>query len=187
MRRTVALSASSQIPASCKDTTFITTHQHSPNDQVQYITPPYAAGIAQVIASVAGSLARAPLAPQNFNAGGNSVQGVSVSFGEVDDDSVAHVIVAARSVNENFYRQRVVLSDDEGEGEGVISPQALGFNPGDSFYVSVASVDRKGHESLFSWPEVRCDSSACAIPSYAIPPAAIIPRSSPLYNIEHEE
>src|SRR5207302_5250190 len=36
-----------QIPASCKETTFITTHQHSPNDQVQYITPPYAATVAQ--------------------------------------------------------------------------------------------------------------------------------------------
>ena len=173
-----------QIPAFCKDTTFITTHQHSPNDLVQFMTPTYAAGIAQVMASVAASLARAPLAPQNFNANGNSVQGISVTFGEVDD---AHVIVAARSVNENFYRQRVVLSNDQGEGEGVISPQSLGFNPGDSFYVSVASVDRKGHESLFAWPEVRCDSSACAIPSYATPRPAIIPRSSALYNIEHEE
>jgi bacterial leucyl aminopeptidase len=27
------------IPASCKDTSFITTHQHSPHDLVQYITP----------------------------------------------------------------------------------------------------------------------------------------------------
>src|SRR5438132_5159184 len=36
-----------QIPASCKETTFITTHQHSPNDQVQYITPLYAATVAQ--------------------------------------------------------------------------------------------------------------------------------------------
>ena len=174
-----------QIPAFCKDTSFITTHQHSPNDQVQYITPPYAAQIAQVIASVAASLARAPLSPRNFNANGNSVQGITVSFGEVEDDNVAHVIVAARSVNENFYRQRVILSDDD--GGRVISPQALGFNPGDSFYVSVASVDYKGHESLFAWPEVRCDSSACVIPAYAMPAPAIIPRSSPLYNIEHEE
>lgn len=174
-----------QIPASCKDTSFITTHQHSPHDLVQFITPTYAASIAQVIASVAASLARAPLAPKNFNAAGNSVQGITVSFGGVDDDTVAHVIVAARSVNENFYRQRVVLSDEE--NEQVISPQALGFNPGDSFYVSVASVDRHGHESLFAWPEVRCDASACAIPSYATPPPAIIPRSSPLYNIEHED
>jgi hypothetical protein len=174
-----------QIPAFCKDTSFITTHQHSPNDLVQFITPTYAAGIAQVIASVAASLARAPLAPQNFNANGNSVQGIRVSFGPVDDDNVAHVIVAARAVNENFYRQRVILPDDE--GEGVISPQGLGFNPGDSFYVSVASVDRKGHESLFAWPEVRCDSSACVVPAYAIPAPAVIPRSSPLYNIEREE
>ena len=36
-----------QIPASCKETALITTHQHSPNDQVQYITPPYAATVAQ--------------------------------------------------------------------------------------------------------------------------------------------
>jgi len=67
-----------QIPAFCKDTTFVTTHQHSPNDLVEFITPTYAAGIAQVIASVAGSLARAPLAPQNFNATGNSVRGIRV-------------------------------------------------------------------------------------------------------------
>lgn len=39
-----------QIPAFCKDTSFITTHQHSPNDQVRYITLTYAATIARVIA-----------------------------------------------------------------------------------------------------------------------------------------
>ncbi len=173
-----------QVPAFCKDTTFVTTHQHSPNDQVQFITPTYAAGIAQVIASTAASLARAPLAPQNFNATGNSVRGIRLAFNEADDDEVDHIIVAARSVNENFYRQRVVVHE---ESERLIPPQLLGFNPGDSFYVSVASVDRWGHESLFAWPEVRCDSSACVIPAYATPPAAVIPRSSPLYNIEHEE
>ena len=173
-----------QIPAFCKDTSFITTHQHSPHDQVQFITPSYAAGIAQVIASVAASLARAPDAPQNFSASGNSSQGVSVRFDEPEEAHAHHFIVAARSVNENFYRQRVVLS---GEGdEQVISPQALGLSPGDSFYVSVASVDAKGHESLFAWPEVRCDSSACVIPAYAAP-AAVISPSSPLYNVEDDD
>src|SRR6516162_7289446 len=68
-----------QIPASCKDTSFITTHQHSPHDLVQFITPSYAARIAQVMASVAASLARATDAPQNFNTTGNAVQGIRLS------------------------------------------------------------------------------------------------------------
>src|SRR5215475_522681 len=76
-----------QIPAFCKDTSFITTHQHSPNDQVQFITPPYAASIGRVIGAVAASLARAPLAPQNFTAQGNALQGVTVNFvGPQDGD-----------------------------------------------------------------------------------------------------
>jgi len=172
-----------QIPAFCKDTSFITTHQHSPNDLVQFITPPYAASIAQVIGAVAASLARAPDSPRNFNARGNSVQGVKLSFNGPQDGDVDHFVVAARSVSENFYRQRVVV--DEGDNQA-ISPRALGLNPGDSFFVSVATVDSNGHESLFAWPEVRCDSSSCAIPSYATP-AQIIPRSSPDYNVENEQ
>lgn len=95
-----------------------------------------------------------------------------------------HYIVAARSVNENFYRQRVLFHEED---ERLIPPQLLGFNPGDSSFVSAAAVDRRGHESLFAWPEVRCDSSACVIPAYATPAATVVPRSSPLYNIEHEE
>src|SRR4029077_7112230 len=69
-----------QIPDFCKDTTFITTHQHSPNDLVQYITPTYAASIAKIIAAVAASLARATDSPQNFTASGSSVQGITLSF-----------------------------------------------------------------------------------------------------------
>ena len=165
-----------QIPASCKDTTFITTHQHSPNDLVQFITPNYAATIAQVMASVAASLARAPNVPQSFSATGNSVQGVRIRFNS-DDDGIAHFVVAARSINENFYRQRVVLSDDSSERP--LSAQALGFNSGDSFYISVAAVDGQGHESLFAYPEVRCDSNACAIPSYAFDVTAPLPMPPP--------
>ena len=163
-----------QIPAFCKDTTFITTHQHSPNDLVQYITPPYAATIAQVMASVAASLARAPDAPREFNARGNTIQGVKFHF-EGPEGRVDHFVIAARSINENFYRQRVVISDDGGR----ISAQALGFNQGDNFYISVASVDRQGHESLFAYPEVRCDSNSCAIPSYANDVTAPLPMPPP--------
>jgi hypothetical protein len=164
-----------QIPAFCKETTFITTHQHSPNDLVQFITPTYASRIAQVMASVAASLARAPLAPTEFNALGNAVAGVKLRFEGPEDSHLDHFVVAARSTNENFYRQRVVISGDGGR----ISPQALGFNPGDAFYVSVASVDRRGHESLFAYPEVRCDSTNCAIPSYAFDVTAPLPMPPP--------
>ena len=158
-----------QIPAFCKDTTFITTHQHSPNDLVQFITPTYAAQIAQVMASVAASLARAPDSPQNFTATGNAVKGIKLNFNGPQDGDVDHFVVAARSVSENFYRQRIIVSEGDGQ---LISPQALGLNSGDSFFVSVSTVDSAGHESLFAWPEVRCDSSTCAIPPYAATPVS---------------
>src|SRR6516162_4944514 len=173
--------APTQIPAFCKDTSFITTHQHSPNDLVQFITPSYAASIAQVMASVAASLARAPDSPQNFTATGNATQGIKLSFSGPQDGDVDHFVVAARSVNENFYRQRVVVSECDDQ---VISPQALGLNSGDSFFVSVSTVDSAGHESLFAWPEVRCDSSACAIPPYA---ATSVPTSAATDNQNVDE
>ncbi len=173
------------IPASCKDTTFVTTHQHSPNDLVQSITPSYAARIAQVMASVAASLARAPGAPQEFNARGNAVQGVKIRFDGPEGGNVHHFVVAARSVNENFYRQRVVLSDDG--GSRLISPQALGLNPGDTFFVSVAAVDRQGHESLFAYPEVRCDATSCAIPPYAFDVTAPLPLPPPTHDDSEDD
>jgi hypothetical protein len=154
-----------QIPAFCKDTSFITTHQHSPNDQVQFITPTYAATIAQVIAGVAGNLARAPGSPRNFTANGNSVQGVQIQFQEPQGGHVDHFVVAARSVSENFYRQRVTLPHPG--RQQLISAQTLGLNPGDSFFLSVGSVDKQGHESLFAYPEIRCDSNSCVTPPRA--------------------
>ena len=111
-----------QIPAFCKDTTFITTHQHSPNDLVQFITPTYAAQIAQVMASVAASLARAPDSPQNFTATGNAIQGIRLNFNGPQNGDVDHFVVAARSVSENFYRQRITVSEGDSQ---LISPQAL--------------------------------------------------------------
>jgi hypothetical protein len=97
---------------------------------------------------------------------------------------VDHFIVAARSVNENFYRQRVTIS---GKGGGVISPQALGLNPGDSFFASVSAVDAQGHESLFAYPEERCDSSSCVIPPYANNVTAPLPPPPPARDPADEE
>ena len=169
--------APANVPATCKDTSFKTTHQHSPNDLVQFITPHYAARIARVMAAVAASLARAPGSPQNFTASGNAVQGISIKFDEPEQGHVDHFVVAARSVDENFYRQRVAIAHHT--EDQVISPQALGLHPGDSFFVSVSAVDGQGHESLFAYPEVRCDSTSCAIPSYAYNVTAPLPPPPP--------
>jgi hypothetical protein len=133
------------------------------------------------MASVAASLARAPDSPQNFTATGNAIQGITLNFNGPQDGDVDHFVVAARSVNENFYRQRIIVSGGDGQ---LISPQALGLNPGDSFFVSVSTVDSAGHESLFAWPEVRCDSSACVIPPYA---ATFDPTSSATDNQNVDE
>ena len=148
-------------------------HQHSPFDLPQYVTPSYAARIAQVIAASAASLARAPIAPLNFNAVGDAVNGVNISFQRPSGDQPQHFVAAARPVTENFYHQRVNLGPDN--GNRVISPETLGITPGDAFFVSVASVDEAGHESLFAFPEVRCDSAGCAVPAgiqAAMAPAA---------------
>jgi hypothetical protein len=152
------------IPAFCKDPNFITTHQHSPHDLVKFITPTYAATIAQVIAAAAASLARAPGSPQNFNAQGDAVQGIRIQFDNPAGGNVDHFVAAARSVKENFYRQRITVTHDKNR---VITPGELGLKPGDSFFVSVAAVDKVGHESLFAYSEVRCDSTGCKIPPYA--------------------
>jgi len=88
-----------------------------------------------------------------------------------------HFVVAACSVDENFYRQRVAIAHHT--EDQVISPQALGLHPGDSFFVSVSAVDGQGHESLFAYPEVRCDSTSCAIPSYAYNVTAPLPPPPP--------
>ena len=174
-----------QIPAFCKDTSFITTHQHSPNDLVQFITPTYAATIAQVIAGVAGNLARAPESPRSFSASGNAMQGVNIKFQEPQGGHVDHFVVAARSVSENFYRQRVTLPHPGQQKQ--ISPQTLGLNPGDSFFLSVASVDKSGHESLFAYPEIRCDSNACVVPANAFNMRAPLPPPLPAKDPADEE
>ena len=158
------------VPASCKDLSFITTHQHSPGDQAQFTTPSYAARIAQVMAATAASLASAPLAPVNFSANGDSVHGVKVSF--TPGEASNRFVVAARSVDENFYRRRIAVAPNS---KGLLTPQALGLSPGDSFFISVAALDDQGHESLFAYPEVRCDSTGCGAPASAL--SATVPQS----------
>ncbi len=159
------------IPASCRN--FNTSHQHSPFDQSQFVTPSYAARIAQLMAASAASLARAPGSPKEFTAEGDAAQGVKLSWGGPDGGGVDHFVVAARSTGENFYRSRIAVGDN-GKSR-TFSPQDLGFSSGESFFVTVAAVDRQGHESLFAYPEFRCDSTGCAIPAGALNVTAPLP------------
>src|SRR5437868_5074906 len=167
------------IPDSCKS--FTTGHQHTPFDLNQFITPSYAANIARVMASTAASLASAPLAPVNFSASVDSLHGVRVSFSP--GGSGSRFVVAARSVDENFYRRRIAVSPSS---NGLLTPQALGLSPGDSFFISVAALDNQGHESLFAYPEVRCDSAGCGAPASAL--SATRPESpSAAKDVEDEK
>ena len=161
------------IPDHCKS--FLTADQHTPFDLPKFVTPSYAARIGQVLAASAASLASAPDAPLNFTATGDAVNGVKVSFQRPHAEQVSHFVIAARPVTENLYHQHVLI--EEGDQNKLITPDTLGITPGDAFFVSVASVDSSGHESLFSFPEVRCDSSGCAVPNGVQAAAAPVPAA----------
>jgi hypothetical protein len=52
--------------------------------------------------------------------------------------------------------------------------QDLGIPPATAYYVSVAAVDAAGHESLYAYPEFRCDSrNTCSQPANALNVTAI--------------
>jgi hypothetical protein len=44
----------------------------------------------------------------------------------------------------------------------------LGIGGASAFFVSVAAVDAQGHESLFAYPEYRCDGTSCVVPPGAL-------------------
>ena len=140
-------------------------HEHTADDLYQYVTPDYTPRIAQVVASVAASLARAPASPGSIggsgNAGAPSLTWVAPSTGAID-----HYVVAARPVTENFYHAR--LSVDAAQTSLTTSPGALGVDASTAYFVSVAAVDAAGHESLFAYPEYRCDGSGCVVPAAAL-------------------
>jgi hypothetical protein len=143
----------------------VASHQHSPNDLVMYVTPAYTARIAQVVASVAASLARAPDAPASMVVTGNATA-PSVSWSAPGTGPVDHYVIAARAVTENFYRARVHV---DGASTKAAPPVAtLGVDTSQPYFISVAAVDALGHESLFAYPEYRCDSSGCVVPPAAL-------------------
>ena len=47
--------------------------------------------------------------------------------------------------------------------------QDLGIPAATAYYVSIAAVDAAGHESLYAYPEYRCDSTnTCSQPADAL-------------------
>jgi hypothetical protein len=70
-------------------------------------------------------------------------------------------VIAGRATTESFYRLRVAVSADAGPTAVAVSDLGLAGEP--AFFVSVAAVDSQGHESLFAYPEFRCDSAGCVV------------------------
>jgi Zn-dependent M28 family amino/carboxypeptidase len=141
------------------------SHQHSPNDLQMYVTPAYTARIAQVVASVAASLARAPDAPGSMSASGTAAASM-LTWTPPSAGIVDHYVVAARPVTDNFYHSRVRA--DAAQTSAAPSPAALGVDGANPYFISVAAVDAAGHESLFAYPEYRCDGNGCIVPPSAL-------------------
>jgi hypothetical protein len=147
------------LPAECRG--FSTSHQHSPNDLADFVTPEYAARITQVVVATAGTLARSPAIPRDFQASGDASQGATLTWA-AEGGPVDHFVIAARSTGENFYRTR--LSVPASARSAHVLPHELGLMPGDNFFISIAAVDGAGHQSLFAYPEFRCDAVSCVVP-----------------------
>ena len=70
-------------------------------------------------------------------------------------------MLAGRATTENLYRARLAVPATT--GSMAVSPGDLQLADAAAFFVSVAAVDAEGHESLFAYPEYRCDSSGCQV------------------------
>jgi hypothetical protein len=138
------------------------SHQHSANDLPMYVTPAYTARIAQVVTAVGASLARAPTPPQTATATGPSAGPWTLTWSvPASGPAVDHYVIAARPTLENFYHTRVAVPASKTSQS--VTAADLGLAAGAAFFVSVAAVDAQGHESLFAYPEYRCDATSCMV------------------------
>jgi Zn-dependent M28 family amino/carboxypeptidase len=143
----------------------VASHQHSPNDLAIYVTPAYTARVAQIVAGVTASLARAPAAPSSFTVTGDAT-GPKLTWAASTTAAIDHYVVAARSASDNFYHCRVPV--DGTASSAAVMPASLCVDPIRPYFVSLAAVDAGGHESLFAYPEFRCDLSGCVVPPAAL-------------------
>ena len=140
----------------------IASHQHSPNDLPMYVTPAYTARVVQLIIAVAASMARAPIAPQIDSATVGPAGAWTMTWSApASGPAVEHYVIAARPTSENFYHARVIAPPSSTSRQ--VTSADLGLATGSTFFLSVASVDAAGHESLFGYPEYRCDSTGCSV------------------------
>src|SRR5262249_28549706 len=113
------------------------------------------------------SPARAPAAPPLSAAPSAAAAPVALRFAAAPGAAaVDHFVVAARAASENFYRRRVVAAG--GASTLSVTPADLGVAGAPAFFLSIAAVDAAGHESLFGYPEYRCDAAGCAVPPRAL-------------------
>jgi acetylornithine deacetylase/succinyl-diaminopimelate desuccinylase-like protein len=150
----------------------LASHQHSPNDLAEYLTPDYTRRIAQVVVASVASLARAPSPPQSIVATGNAVGPIALTWlPPLSGSAVDHYVVAARATTENLYHPRVRVP--QGATQVSMSPASLGLPVASAFFVSVAAVDAAGHESLFAYPEYRCDPTSCVVQAGSLDVTAV--------------
>ena len=143
------------------------SHQHTPDDLPMYVTP-----------GLHGT--------HHAARGGNGSQPGARSDGASIGDGVGkrQRPVDRRLDGARFRYRRRPLRDRGTPIDGELLPHA-GRRPGQHdvargdrcrarssgsgiFYISVAAVDAAGHESLFAYPEYRCDTSSCVVPSDAL-------------------
>jgi hypothetical protein len=150
------------------------SHQHSPNDLYIYVTPAFTARVCQVVVASAASLARAPTPPLDMVVTGTSSGTVQLTWSPPASGSpVHHYVISARSSSENLYRTRMVVQRNLTSATVDVF-QGLGIPPSTAYYVSMAAVDAAGHESLYAYPEYRCDSrNTCSQPANALKVTAI--------------
>jgi Zn-dependent M28 family amino/carboxypeptidase len=140
------------------------SHQHSPNDLPMYVTPSYTARIAQIVAAVTASLARAPMAPQIESVTGGPAGASTITWSApTSGPNVAQYVISARPTTENFYHSRVLVPASSTSLQ--VTAADLDLAAGSTYFISVASIDAAGHESLFAYPEYRCDSAECSVQS----------------------
>jgi hypothetical protein len=138
--------------------------QHAPNDRPEFPTADYEARIAKVMTATLASLARAPNPPVNFVASGDANHGVTVTFNAAPGDRIEKFIVAARPTTANFHTGRVRVEGTR----AVVTAAQLGIPAGQPFFISVSALGDGHHESLFAYPEFRCDATGCVIPAGAL-------------------
>jgi len=127
-------------------------HQHSPEDVPRHVSAEYMARVAAVVVAAVASLARAPSPP-----GGIAFHDGALSW-TASTHGASSYVFAARPVTELSYGRRVAAASG-----AQIDTTALGVARG-PYFVSVAAVGASGRESMFAYPELRCDGTGhCAV------------------------